>query len=445
MNKTNNYTLLLEELNWLEKVINQVIRTYLLQEGNEQSWEDLPLPDLTSNETPYASVIQKYSLGKFERLAMALAIAPHVKPELLDVFIVKNQLTDRRFTEFGGVVNEKHNGFLPTIQTLHFLISSNQPENRIKCMDLYALESVLIQEGLLVLNHAENDYSPLNTVLTIDSSWIDNFILGEKTVIQLGSTFPTQKISTALEWGDVVLNNKVIDQLEDMVSWLKNSDTIMETWGLSKVLKPGYRALFYGPPGTGKTLMATLLGKSTQREVYKVDLSMIVSKYIGETEKNISKVFDLAKSRDWILFFDEADALFGNQTDVHSSNFRQTKRQSSYLLQKIEDFPGVIILASNQKIQIEESFIRRFQTMIHFPIPDVEERLQLWQNVFSMGCKLHEEVDLMKLAETYKLAGGAIINVMRFCALKAVKREVQLVTQSDILQGIKREFQKVNQ
>lgn len=137
--------------------------------------------------------------------------------------------------------------------------------------------------------------------------------------------------------------------------------------------------MFSGPPGTGKTLTAALLGKSTGRDVYRVDLSMVVSKYIGETEKNLSRVFDAASYKEWILFFDEGDALFGKRTEASSSNDRHANQLTGYLLQKIEDFPGTVIVATNLKSNMDEAFTRRFQNMVHFTIPGPEERLQLWK------------------------------------------------------------------
>jgi SpoVK/Ycf46/Vps4 family AAA+-type ATPase len=216
----------------------------------------------------------------------------------------------------------------------------------------------------------------------------------------------------------------------------------MEGWGLNNVLKPGYRSLFFGPPGTGKTLTAMLLGKSTGLDVYRIDLSMIVSKFIGETEKNLANVFDQAMNHKWILFFDEADSLFGKRTSTSSSHDRYANQEVSYLLQRIEDYPGVIILATNLKSNIDEAFARRFQNMIHFPMPGTEERLRLWKSLFSKNCKLDDGVDLFKTATDHVLSGGAIINVVRFCSLMAIERNSTTILADDIEKGIKREFKK---
>ena len=216
----------------------------------------------------------------------------------------------------------------------------------------------------------------------------------------------------------------------------------MRRWGLERNVKPGYRSLFYGPPGTGKTLTATLLGKEAQVDVYRIDLSKIVSKYIGETEKNMANVFDQAQHKNWILFFDEADALFGKRTEGSSSNDRHANQEVAYLLQRIEDFPGVVILASNLKDNIDDAFSRRFQSAIYFPLPDGLQRRRLWENLFPGRRHLAEDVDLDRLAEDNILAGGALLNVASHAAMRAEREGRKTICQDDLLRGIRKEFIK---
>ena len=200
--------------------------------------------------------------------------------------------------------------------------------------------------------------------------------------------------------------------------------------------------MFYGPPGTGKTLTASLLGKITDRDVYKIDLSLMVSKYIGETEKNMAKVFDQAEHQDWILFFDEADALFGARTETKSSNDRFANQEVAYLLQRIEDFPGVVILASNLKDNIDSAFSRRFQSSIHFPMPGKAERKQLWEQSFSEAIPLDRSIELSAIAEKYPLSGGLMMNVIRYCTLMAVKNKEKSISPMYLEAGIRREMEK---
>src|SRR6185436_18277436 len=134
---------------------------------------------------------------------------------------------------------------------------------------------------------------------------------------------------------DLVLHPNTFKHIREIENWLLYNDTLWQ-WGIGKKLKPGYRALFHGPPGTGKTLTATLLGKYTGRPVFRIDLSRVVSKYIGETEKNLASLFDKAEHKDWILFFDEADALFGKRTEIRDAHDKYANQEVSYLLQRIE-------------------------------------------------------------------------------------------------------------
>ena len=149
-----------------------------------------------------------------------------------------------------------------------------------------------------------------------------------------------------------------------------------------------------------------------------------------------------AENTGWILFFDEADALFGKRTLTSSSNDRYANQEVSYLLQRIEDYPGIIILATNMKANMDEAFSRRFQSIIHFPMPGPEERLRLWRHAFPKHVTLDDDINLQTIADKYELAGGAIINIIRYALLKAVKRDNFGVMQQDLLNGIKRELAK---
>ncbi|KAA3659556.1 MAG: ATP-binding protein, partial [Calditrichaeota bacterium] len=193
-------------------------------------------------------------------------------------------------------------------------------------------------------------------------------------------------------------------------------------------------------PGTGKTMTACLLGKATNRYVYKIDLSMVVSKYIGETEKNLANVFEQAQHKGLILFFDEADALFGKRSESKNAHDRYANQEISFLLQRIETFDGIAILASNLRENLDSAFSRRFESIIYFPIPRAEERVQLWQKGFSGKAKFADDLDLKKIATDHTLSGGAIMNVIRYASLQALAQKDSIVTTKDVLQGIRKEL-----
>lgn len=444
MKKNRFIATLYRELDWLQQVIHQVLESFLLQEVQKESWQDIPMPDMTDGESPYASFVKDYDLNNNDRLALSLALAPHLRPELLDIFFGKNQLYDRRFTEFGGVSLPQHSGFLPTGQTLCFLIGAHDPGARSDLLDVISEESRLFKKGILFLTGTEAHLPNLNGVLSIAHQWVAYLQTGIIPETELSQFFPAKRIETMLEWEDIVLSAPVMKQLQEINAWMRHGQTIMEDWGLKRILKPGYRTLFHGMPGTGKTLAATLLGKSAGREVYRIDLSMIISKYIGETEKNLSRVFEMARNKNWILYFDEADALFGKRTEVSSSNESYANQQIAYLLQRIEAYEGVVILASNFKGNMDDAFTRRFQSIVYFDFPGPNERYRLWQNAFSGKCRLDPEVDLRQISEKFELTGGAINNVLRTCAIAAVARGSTMVTKAELMRGIRNEYSKDN-
>jgi SpoVK/Ycf46/Vps4 family AAA+-type ATPase len=232
-------------------------------------------------------------------------------------------------------------------------------------------------------------------------------------------------------------------EIGDIIDWARHQNTLLDEWKLRGRIRPGYRSLFYGPPGTGKSLTAALLGKATGMPVFRIDLSGVISKYIGETEKNLAGLFDRAENQGWILFFDEADSLFGKRTETRNSNDRSANQQVSYLLQRIEDFPGVVILASNLRSQIDEAFARRFQSMIHFSMPPFEQRLRLWEDHFrGKPYRLAPDVDLTALARDHELSGGSIVNVLRYVCLRAVSRDSLEIQAADLLHAVRAERHK---
>lgn len=241
-------------------------------------------------------------------------------------------------------------------------------------------------------------------------------------------------ITTQKQWSDIVLNPSTMDQLEQLRSWLKQC---RENTPAKSKLQLSYRALFYGPPGTGKCLTAAILANELGTEIYHVDLSHLVSKYIGETEKNLNLLFNRAEEKGWILFFDEADALFGSRTDVKDAHDKYANQEISYLLQCIEKFQGLVILASNMKNNIDDAFIRRFQSIIHFPLPTAAERRRLWAAGFSDSKLLLEKLDIDTIAEQYELSPAAIMNVVHYVE---DTQKASAVTNELVTAGIKQEL-----
>jgi SpoVK/Ycf46/Vps4 family AAA+-type ATPase len=190
----------------------------------------------------------------------------------------------------------------------------------------------------------------------------------------MASDLYVQQLTTELSWDDLVLPKDTLDKVHEIEMWINRCNSLFQNWEKGNKVKPGFKSFFFGPNGTGKTLAATLLGKYTGREVFKIDLSLIISKYIGETEKNLGALFEKARSQDWILFFDEADALFGKRISIKDARDRYANQEVSYLLQRIEECEGLVILSSNFKGDIEEAYLRRFDLTIYFPESKTDEK-----------------------------------------------------------------------
>lgn len=440
-NIESNATALQQELKWFHQILELRFQLYFQQETSYSSIYDIPPPDLKNNPSLYAQVVEHYRMSVDERLVLLLALMPHVCPQLLDMFFTKNEKFNRGFTEFGGVKGAQHGGFLPTGETAAFLISAGNLSQRFKVVHLFDPDHFFATYKILALNTQKQKEPLLSGTLELTREYLSLLTLGEHYKPTFSTEFPAHRIQTKLSWDDLVLEMNVLEEVNEILAWIKHYKTLMVDWGLEKHIKPGYRSLFYGPPGTGKTLTASLLGKSANLEVYRVDLSKIVSKYIGETEKNLANIFDQAENKNWILFFDEADAIFGKRSQTSDAKDRYANQEIAYLLQRIEDFPGVIILATNLKSNLDEAFARRFQSMIYFPIPRPQQRLKLWESAFE-NFELAKDVDLWEIAKNHEVAGGAIINILRYCALFAVDRGEKVIYLEDILAGIRKELKK---
>jgi SpoVK/Ycf46/Vps4 family AAA+-type ATPase len=280
-------------------------------------------------------------------------------------------------------------------------------------------------------------------LLVLSDSALSDIFSGGELRYEYSADFPARELATLMEWEDLVLSEATIIGLKELLVWPLHGRTLINELQMAKNIQPGYRALFHGPSGTGKTLTAALIGKKFNKPVYRIDLAQLVSKYIGETEKNLEKVFTVAENRDWILFFDEADALFGKRTGISSSNDRFANQETAYLLQRIESCDNMIILATNLKANVDEAFTRRFQSIVYFPMPEYGERLRLWQGAFSKKMPLDDGINLEMIAKKYDITGGSIINVVRFATLMAVASGSSCITYFDLMDGLRREYAKL--
>ncbi|WP_179232860.1 AAA family ATPase [Paenibacillus rigui] len=244
-------------------------------------------------------------------------------------------------------------------------------------------------------------------------------------------------------WDDVVLPDEQKEQLRSACNQVKYRTLVYGTWGFDRKLAygKGLSMLFAGPPGTGKTMSAQVVAKELELELYKIDLSQVISKYIGETEKNLHEIFDEAESSQAVLFFDETDALFGKRSEVKDSHDKYANIETAYLLQKMEEYQGISILATNLLQNMDEAFLRRINYIIKYPFPDAVYRESLWRSQFPPEAPLADDVDFKYLGRKYEIAGGNIKNVALTAAFLAASRH-ERIGMRHILQSVKHELQK---
>lgn len=253
-----------------------------------------------------------------------------------------------------------------------------------------------------------------------------------------------RQIEPKYVWADIVLPEDTLAQLREVCQRVAHQQRVLGEWGFGQKISlgKGVNALFAGPSGTGKTMAAEIIANELRLDVYKIDLSAVVSKYIGETEKNLERIFTTAENANAILFFDEADALFGKRSEVRDSHDRYANVEISYLLQKMEEYEGIAILATNLRQNLDESFVRRLTFTVHFPAPDEASRRRIWAKIWPAQTPRDADLDLDFLARQFKLSGGNIKNVALAAAFLAAEDD-SAVTMAHLVRATRREYQKL--
>lgn len=395
-------------------------------------------PNVTTWGSYLSAFIKTNKLDKNASLLLLIAMAPYVYPHLFDDAI-GDVLDKSNFPKIGGTHGKNFRGFLPTGETAFFIISGDNPQKRSEVQRLFQADHLFADKKVLWLETLPEGEPPLHGRIIMSPDYLDMLIDGKHATPHFSMTFPARRIVTKLNWNDLVIDDELKAQIGELQNWLMYNEQLVNEWEMGDRLKKGYRTLFYGPSGTGKTFTAGLLGNEVKKEVYKIDLSMVVSKYIGETEKNLELLFARAEDKGWILFFDEADALFGKRTNVKDAHDKYANQEVSYLLQRIEDYNGMVILATNMKNNIDFAFIRRFNSILKFSLPDAEQRAAIWNLSFPKKVRFlkkyipvmasnkmveerREESDVADQVKGYQLSGGSIINVVHYASIKALEK-----------------------
>jgi ATP-dependent 26S proteasome regulatory subunit len=315
----------------------------------------------------------------------------------------------------------------------------------LNAMDLSQLVSQFNLTGGQILNaikraekiaHVRDPYRTRLDIQDLSSS--------SRTESQPRLTALARKVEPRYGWQDLVLPESHMSQLHEIASQAKHRHRVMRDWGFGKkmALGRGLNALFAGSSGTGKTMAAEVIGYELGLDIYKIDLSAVVSKYIGETEKNLNRLFNEAEHSNAILFFDEADALFGKRSEVKDAHDRYANIEVGFLLQKMEEYEGITILSSNLRRNIDEAFVRRIQFIIDFPFPDATHREMIWRKTFPEKAPLDADVDFTFLATKFKLTGGHIRNIGLRSSYYAAEAN-GAITMAHVVRATKRELQKM--
>lgn len=383
----------------------------------------------------------KREMSHEEGFILTLALVPHVLPNFLDDILKEVYPEGGDLPQLGGVKTENHRGMLPTGETVLYLLAKNEVNYRLEIQQLFSSSHWFYKETILSIEEVKEGEPLMSGKLILPKEIIHLLCYGEVVNPKFGASFPAKQVNTEMEWEDLIINETIQAQINQIKLWVKHQDTLANKWGMKKHILPGYRILFHGPSGTGKTLAATLIGKEFNKSVFQIDLSQVVSKYIGETEKNLEKIFNQAENKNWILVFNEADALFGKRTSTRSSNDRHANQGVSYLLQRVELFNGLVILTSNFKNNIDDAFLRRFNSIIKFSKPTIEERIKLWTNIKPKNIRIDENL-IAQLAGNYELTGAQIVSIYMYASLLAIEQNVTNLSRDNLLLGVKEEFDK---
>jgi AAA+ superfamily predicted ATPase len=433
---TNTLEGLIDELG---RIVSNSIKSYLNKssKGPVEEFGIDPKALSTQNVFGYFNEIDVQ-----ERLILLIALVPHLRPNFFESIIMANMPAGGDFPEFGGVKGIHHRSMLPTGETVQFVLAGHDLRRRLQVYRYFSEEHFFSRQGILWLEPVREGEPVMSGRIVLAQEWVDRLLFDRESTPRFGLDFPAKRITTDMIWEDVVLHPHTLQQVNDLSVWLAHHHQFSQDENLKRKIKPGYRVLFYGPSGTGKTLTAALLGKQYGKDLYRIDLSQIVSKFIGETEKNLESVFKRAETKNWILFFDEADALFGKRTNVQSAHDKYANQEVSYLLQRVEDYPGLLILASNFKNNLDDAFIRRFHSLVHFPMPNAADRLLLWKKTMPSSLQHDASVNLQELAKQYEMTGASILNAVQFSTLQVYARKDKTITQADLLDGIRKEYLK---
>lgn len=390
----------------------------------EGAGEGLPDRESFLGDGPFGQVVRAGGLTSAEAVTLLAALAREVEDRYDALFAT---LSDRPgATRLTGEVARS--------------LAARTPAGRLAFSDLLAADAPLVHAGLV-------EIAPGTPSLAGDLTVSDEFAqwaLGRPSSLgRADASFPARPLGTVHTLDDVVLPVAQRTQLCGLVERIRDRAIVVDQWGFGghHDSVSGLVALFHGPSGTGKSMAATAIGRAAGLPVWQVDLSHVVSKYVGETSKQLSTVFDRAAREGWLLLFDEADAVFGKRTEVSDAHDRYANQDVSYLLTRLADHPGTVILTTNLLANIDDAFQRRLHVVVEFEQPGIDERARLWASVLPQSLPLADGIDWATLARSYPLTGAQIRDAAVDAAYVAAANG-RVVTLDHLTSGIRAQYAK---
>ncbi|OJJ19394.1 hypothetical protein BKI52_21530 [marine bacterium AO1-C] len=471
--KQQNHDILEEELTWFREIVSRRL---------DEPTGKIPFDVIPSKivreligSTHYEKVVHRLKLDKKDRVLLLLALARALDDESLfnlkDILSLKlnfengedaNNMDDVIWAKrlAGGHLHQETQTFIPTLKTLLFLLCGSNRIAQQEALLHFHTRHPLFLEGIIEMHplgsvqqgdRVVQDW--INHQIFLNPSYLRYFLGGPVPQPEDDLRLPIRVLDSGLSLDDLILPDKVYSQLQPAMHFVQAGQAFFQEEGIRNKFREGFVMLLYGPPGTGKTLTASALGNSLGIKTYQLEIAQVVSKYIGETSQNMEKVFaELERAIQWlegqmcILFIDEADAVMGKRSKVKDSKDRYANMDVSFLLQRLEKFPGLLILATNYERNMDEAFGRRIQTYLHIPLPNEDQRVQLWRNILPKNFGYSSPNLPGILAQHFALTGGHIQNILKQACLHAASDETKELEFNRHLEPyIKSEYMKKNQ
>ncbi|MDQ3108741.1 MAG: ATP-binding protein [Bacteroidota bacterium] len=419
------------EQSWLKSCIASRIAIFKKEQSKDSDIFTLNPPSIVESTTDeYALLIRKHNFNNEERLLLALAMCNHFDPRTLNGFMESPQL------QMVSRVLKSENGLSisPTAETFFFLVAGENNKSYLSFHHYFSTDHPFYKDSILDLSESPSGISKFDGALNVPVSYRELLLYNKYQPPRFSSEFPAHLLSTKLDWSDLVLQPYTQNALNEMKNRLVY-ETDVRSWEtatgrLGDHMRPGMRVLLYGASGQGKTFTTALLGKLLNRDVYRIDLSAIISKYVGETSKNLRSLFDTAERKDWIIFIDEGDALLGMRADLsssQSSTAQSNNHDVAYILQRIETFDGIIIVATNLANNIDAAFERRFEGRILYQGLSAENQWKVWSNVWPMRLKMEEGSRIDAMLMDNSLSPASIVNVVQRIAIMMAEQKLAVV------------------